>query len=672
MPLPKPTLDNRTFDQLVEEGRALIPRLAPSWTDHNTSDPGITLIELFAWLTEMDLYRLDRVTDEQLRGFLRLVGATPRAASVADTVLLLRPPSELLLAAGLQLGDAARAIDFETTEGLTLSTARLDAVITAAGEDVTAANASARGYAPFAMVPDDDDAFYLGFDTALATPDAELQLWLWTMTPAADRDTRERLIAEWTEARALQAAWCPPGLADLPPWWRHHDARLRWEYHAGGDAWKPLSVIADETRALTLSGPIRFRAPMAHVPGGGPDATRYWLRARWLGGRYDDTPRVRRVGFNAVRAAHAAARGPATLDVSLGRARAWHAFSKQAVVAGSTRFEAMLGTDVLGPWQEVPNFDLTGPHDRHYVLDAERARVSFGDGRRGRVVPAGATQQLWWREGGGEAGTVAAHVLEHWRDNAHNAAVMPGWAAIAPVLAIEQPFAALGGAAAETLKAATARAIRALRAPLKAVTLEDFETLALAVPGVPVARARALADRHPDFPCYRAAGCVTVVVVPEASGQRPTPSRGMREAVLRFLDRRRVPTTEVYVIEPLYQRARVVASVQALAGFDPTRVRAAIVAAIDAYFHPLRGGPEGLGWPIGRDIYRSEMLTLIAAVPGVACVSELGLQGEGDSGPRCGNLSICDEGLVAPGAHAIEVAGAPPLRIVDRSQGHDC
>ena len=43
MPLPKPTLDNRSFDQLVAEGRSQIPRLAPQWTDHNASDAGITL-----------------------------------------------------------------------------------------------------------------------------------------------------------------------------------------------------------------------------------------------------------------------------------------------------------------------------------------------------------------------------------------------------------------------------------------------------------------------------------------------------------------------------------------------------------------------------------------------------------------------------------------------------
>jgi predicted phage baseplate assembly protein len=87
MPLPLPSLDSRTYAELVAEGKAMIPRLAPTWTDHNVHDPGITLIELFAWLAEMDIYRLDRTTDESRRAFLRLIGIEMRPAQVAETVV---------------------------------------------------------------------------------------------------------------------------------------------------------------------------------------------------------------------------------------------------------------------------------------------------------------------------------------------------------------------------------------------------------------------------------------------------------------------------------------------------------------------------------------------------------------------------------------------------------
>lgn len=73
MPIPLPNLDNRRFADLVEEGKRLIPGAAPSWTDHNPSDPGITFIELFAFIAEMLLYRADRVTEANKRAFVKLL-----------------------------------------------------------------------------------------------------------------------------------------------------------------------------------------------------------------------------------------------------------------------------------------------------------------------------------------------------------------------------------------------------------------------------------------------------------------------------------------------------------------------------------------------------------------------------------------------------------------------
>jgi hypothetical protein len=73
MTLPVPNLDDRDFDQLAGEARALIPRNLPAWTDHNPSDPGITLQELFAFLVEIGIYQLNRVPERSLRRFADLV-----------------------------------------------------------------------------------------------------------------------------------------------------------------------------------------------------------------------------------------------------------------------------------------------------------------------------------------------------------------------------------------------------------------------------------------------------------------------------------------------------------------------------------------------------------------------------------------------------------------------
>ena len=74
MALPLINLDDRTYQSLVEEAKKQIPIYAPNWTDHNAHDPGTTLVELFAWLTEIYIYRLNRITNNSKRKFLKLIG----------------------------------------------------------------------------------------------------------------------------------------------------------------------------------------------------------------------------------------------------------------------------------------------------------------------------------------------------------------------------------------------------------------------------------------------------------------------------------------------------------------------------------------------------------------------------------------------------------------------
>ena len=80
MPLEVPNLDDRRWADLVDDARALIPRVAPRWTDHNVHDPGITFIELFAWLAEMQIYQLNRVGERHREVFGRLAGVRRRPA----------------------------------------------------------------------------------------------------------------------------------------------------------------------------------------------------------------------------------------------------------------------------------------------------------------------------------------------------------------------------------------------------------------------------------------------------------------------------------------------------------------------------------------------------------------------------------------------------------------
>src|SRR5476651_1333620 len=91
MALPVPNLDDRRFQDLVDEAKRMVQQRCPEWTDHNVSDPGVTLIEAFAWMTDQLLYRLNRVPDRLYVKFLELIGVglfPPTAARTHETFWL--------------------------------------------------------------------------------------------------------------------------------------------------------------------------------------------------------------------------------------------------------------------------------------------------------------------------------------------------------------------------------------------------------------------------------------------------------------------------------------------------------------------------------------------------------------------------------------------------------
>jgi predicted phage baseplate assembly protein len=202
------------------------------------------------------------------------------------------------------------------------------------------------------------------------------------------------------------------------------------------------------------------------------------------------------------------------------------------------------------------------------------------------------------------------------------------------------------------------------------VTLADFATLALATPGVPVARAKALANHHPVLPCFNAPGNITVIVVPNCPGPAPMPGPGFLTAVERYLHRRRPVTTELHVIAPTYVKVTVSANLLVNADSNSGQLAALTQQKLDAFFNPLTGGRDGTGWPIGRSVYRVEVMTILAALDGVLVVSDLTLAGD-DGVPSCDNLTICAGDLVQSMQHQITISVAGTT-IFSRSKERVC
>jgi predicted phage baseplate assembly protein len=201
---------------------------------------------------------------------------------------------------------------------------------------------------------------------------------------------------------------------------------------------------------------------------------------------------------------------------------------------------------------------------------------------------------------------------------------------------------------------ASGRALELVSRATRAVTLADFETLARETPGARVARASAIAGLHPAFPCVDASGVVSVLVIPTLPTDRPLPSPGLRRAVRTYLSRRRLIGTRVEVLEPTYTEVAVRATVTARPDEQPVAVEGRVGAALRRFFSPIEGGPDGTGWPFGRDVYRTEVMHVIKGVDGIVRADSVELSG-GGCGWGCSNVCVGPTGLVLSGQHQITV-----------------
>ena len=302
------------------------------------------------------------------------------------------------------------------------------------------------------------------------------------------------------------------------------------------------------------------------------------------------------------------------------------------------------------PWTEVPDFFGSGPNDLHYALNRTTGEIRFGDGFHGAIPianpanPGANVVADEYRYGGGTQGNVAAGTLHALRNAVEGI----------DDNAIRNVMPSYGGRDEETLDEAKQRAPAAIRARCRAVTVDDFEYFATQAANV--ARANALPLHHPEFPDVQVPGVITVVVVPDSDEPDPMPSDGMLRTVCAYLDQRRLLTSEVYVVPPEYQLVKVSVDVTAIDSADLAAVHRDVAAALSTYFHPLRGGDDGHGWPFGGTILFSRAFQHVLSVPGVDSVGSLIISVDGVEAPECRDIPIRDGALVYSVGHDIRVS----------------
>lgn len=677
MPIRPPALDDRSYIDLVSELLARIPAHTPEWRYPQVGDPGRTLIELFAWLGDTLLYRVNLIPEKQRLAFLRLLGQSLRPAQPAHTVVSLQldaaEPADLT--APLSLRPRARFAGspaFETCDELTLYPVQgcvyYKRELSEAEQvprsqlleqlrQVYRVEHMPRYYVSTPLFIE-GKAIAEGFDVGRQSLD--YSLWVALLAPPALaqpaqlRALRQMLRSTGDAPRLLSIGIAPCLDEGTPQLDAPTAGPMPLQFELTVDApgqTAALEVVEDSTHGLRRAGVVRVRLPTAM-----PTAPSNDLRTNLLAGLGESPPRIddpkiagRLLTWLRLRLASEVT--PARFSwIGLHAVRVEQARTLRGCILGqsdgspnqvltlpvSSVTELKLEVEEEGrgflPWQRIEDLAEAGCDDRMYELDREAGRIRFGDGLRGRIPQVGARlHAAELSASGGLSGNVPAETLRS-VDSAADATGQP----VTRKIKVVQPLPGFGGQDAETLAECERRIPAMLRHRDRAVTTEDYRQLARHTPGVQLGRVEVLERFKPQQYEWGIPGVVTVMALPQRSGflpPNPRPDRATLDTVHAYLDCRRPLATELYAIGCEYVPLSVSIAIDVRAGFGTDEVFSAVREAVRRYLWPLPpGGPDGQGWPLGRAVSDHELAVVAARVAGVGGLAQV-LLFESTTGP---------------------------------------
>ena len=660
MRLPPIELDDRRFQDLVSEARLRINRACPEWTEHNVSDPGITLIELFAWMTELTIYRLNRVPDKLHVTLMELLGIRLDGPTAAHTRLRFR------LAA-----PADRPVDIAggDTEVGTLRTATEESVVFQVDDDFTIPPPGRPPTSCSAAAGSRDIGISDGRPSRRAPTScrsAARRRSATRCTSASSRASRTLIVRVDIEASTARGAGVNP-----------EDPPLRWEVSGGdGDVARLPTCSRTSPGGFNYgSGTVELQCPQLGAIEPLAGQRLHWLRCRI---DRDDARRRQRATYTQPPEIYAITAAPIgallaldalgaaesemigvsdgtpgqifplrnvpvltlgageTLEVQDPDAGDWERWELRENFVGSTESTAT-STSTSSP--------ARSSSARRSARPTAAGRSTARCRRRGRVL-----RFSRYRHGGGRDGNVAAGTRSR-RCAARSPASTRS----------TNPTSAIGGVDAEPLDHARARASMEIRTRYRAVTAEDFEFLAgEASPRV----ARAVCLPPSD------GSAIPLHVVPRLPAGPPAcpyeelvPDEELLTEVAEYLDARRLIGTQLQLLPCKFRGLSVVVNLQASPLADTGRVEEDVAHALYTYLNPLVGGnPHGLGggWAFGRALNQGELYGIVHAVDGVEFVKILRIYETdlitGEQSPKLAGTHIVlepDE-LIASGQHIVK------------------
>jgi len=665
VPIRPPALDDRSFGDLTEELLARIPAHTPEWTNPQLGDPGRTIVELFAWLTDTLLYRVNLIPERQRMAFLRLLGAQMRPAVPATGMITLQFKDEKVTTTQVlqPLATVKGPVSFETKSEITIlpltCKVHFKRPLT---EDETASvrdllpglaqlygipsNGTPRPYATAPLFPNGEPD-PKGWDLTSSTDGA---MWIALLAPKTTvDDVRKSIAGQLLTVGIVPTIEVPALFEDIGPRGRIPHV---WEITTPGTnpAVPPLlalDVIEDSTGGLRTTGTERLVLPRLEFIGApsndvrknlnagvGPDQPPRiddpdeadmliaWLRLRPTTGMQQLT--ITWAGINAAQVEQLQTLAGRIIGQSDGS-------SDQEMQLPATSVEQQsLVLQVEEPglnfvtWQQVDDLAAAGTDARVYTLDSEAGVVRFGNGLRGKIPENQQRVRIAkMRAGGGKTGNLPARSLTDISGQDASSKTVQG------TLKAIQTMATQGGDDSETLAQAEQRIPALFRHNDRAVTEDDYQRIASETPGVDIARVILMPRFKPQQKKFNVPGVVSAMVLPQKSpvgSPNPRADRPTLEAVHGWLSARTPVATELYVIGCDYVPVSVTVGVNLLDGVAHETALAAIRDAIRLFLWPLAGGgTDGLGWKLGRSVRDREIDVIVARVPGVDTVNGVNL-----------------------------------------------
>ena len=592
--LPAPRLDDTRWDDLVEQSRALLPLYAPEWTDHNLSDPGITLLDLLAWTSEAQLYSLARMRRDERRAYAAMLGIdatgpTPARGAVwpdaGDPASPFARQDEALV-----IGANARvSVDkggdlpvFRPTHPILWVPGTIAALATESGHagqvDHAADNASGRrDFAPFGRDATPTDRLRLTFDIRGTQG----------LFPRDRTSTKGALFA-----LGVQVDGTMPADATAPP--------LLAVVEADGLR-TPVRIVEDSSAGMLRSGVLLF--DFGDVPG---SPARIVLELR-PAARYGHAPRVRALQPNVLpieQSAQVVGESHSGNGQPGQRIRFDTPGLRHGPGIAPVRVRVADGREDA-TWLLREDLRDAGPDDRVFALDTRDEAIVFGNGINGRLPPAGASIVLHYAVSAGVAGNLGRR--KGWRVQG-----LDGTFGVNP-----EPMA--GGRDATSPVDSRREARTRTHEAHALVTAADIEAAALALDDLAVARVRVLDAAG--------AGELRLVAMRRRAADEPEAvpeHRAWRDAIRARLAPRMPLGTRLQVRAPAYVRFVVQATLRARAGFDPAQVAKDAMARLVSAFVPETSGEDVLA--SGRDVSMRDVAAQLREVTGVARVSALELR----------------------------------------------